>query len=115
MSSVLPYLGDALVVLGVFVMTLGVYGATRMPDTYTRLHAMAKVVFLGVVALCISTVVTADAAVISRAFLVGTFLLITTPISSLVIGRAAFLREERMKSPEAFDDSGRDLNRPARD
>ena len=31
-SSVLPLLADALVLLGVFVMTVGVYGAIRMPD-----------------------------------------------------------------------------------
>jgi multicomponent Na+:H+ antiporter subunit G len=36
LTSAIPYLADALVFLGVFVMTVGVYGAIRMPDTYTN-------------------------------------------------------------------------------
>lgn len=40
-ASAIPYVADALVILGVFVMTVGVYGAIRMPDTYTKLHAMS--------------------------------------------------------------------------
>jgi multicomponent Na+:H+ antiporter subunit G len=51
LSSALPYLADALVILGIWVMTVGVYGVIRMPDTYTRLHAASKAVFLGVISL----------------------------------------------------------------
>ena len=110
-SSVAPFLADALVVLGVFVMTIGVYGAIRMPDPYTKLHAMSKAVFLGVVSLCVSSAVTGDPAIIYRAILIGVFLLVTTPISSFVIARAAFLRGERMETADACDESGRGLTR----
>ena len=79
-----------LVILGVFVMTVGVYGVIRMPDTYTRLHAAGKAVFLGVISLCAASVVTGDPAIISRAALVAAFLMVTTPISAFVIARAAF-------------------------
>ncbi|HEX2183849.1 MAG TPA: monovalent cation/H(+) antiporter subunit G [Rubrobacteraceae bacterium] len=111
LTSALPYLADALVVLGVFVMTVGVYGAIRMPDTYTKLHAMSKAVFLGVVSLCASSAVTGDPAITYRAMLVGTFLLVTTPISAFVIARAAYLRRERMEEPGAVDESGKGLPR----
>jgi multicomponent Na+:H+ antiporter subunit G len=87
LTSAIPYAADALVILGVFVITVGVYGAIRMPDTYTRLHAMSKAVFLGVVSLCASSAVTGDPAIIYRAVLIGAFLLVTTPISSFVIAR----------------------------
>jgi multicomponent Na+:H+ antiporter subunit G len=109
--SLAPYLADVLVFLGVFVMTVGVYGMIRMPDTYTRLHAASKSVFLGVVSLCASSAVTGDPAIVFRATLIGAFLLVTTPISAFVIARAAFLRGERMEAPEALDESGRGLNR----
>jgi multicomponent Na+:H+ antiporter subunit G len=109
LSLALPYLADALVVLGLFVMTVGVYGMIRMPDTYTRLHAASKAVFLGVISLCASSAVTGDPAIIYRAMLIAAFLLVTTPISALVIARAAFLRGERMETPGALDESGRDL------
>jgi multicomponent Na+:H+ antiporter subunit G len=110
-SAVAPYLADALVALGVLVMTIGVYGAIRMPDTYTKLHSMSKAVFLGVVALCASSLVTGDPDIISRAILIAAFLLVTTPISAMVIARAAFLRGEQMETPGARDESGRGLVR----
>jgi multicomponent Na+:H+ antiporter subunit G len=110
-ASAIPYVADALVILGVFVMTVGVYGAIRMPDTYTKLHAMSKSVFLGVVSLCASSAVTGDPAIIYRAILIGVFLLVTTPISTFVIARAAFLRGERMETPDACDEPGGGLTR----
>jgi multicomponent Na+:H+ antiporter subunit G len=110
LSLAAPYLADTLVLLGVLVMTLGVYGVIRMPDTYTRLHAASKAAFLGVVSLCASSVATGDPAIIYRAMLIGAFLLVTTPISALVIARAAYLRGERMETPDALDESGKDLS-----
>ena len=110
-SAALPFLADALVILGVFVMTIGVYGVIRMPDTYTKLHAASKAVVLGVISLCLSSVVTGDPRIIFRVILIAAFLLITTPISAFVIARAAMLRGERMQTPGAVDESGRGLPR----
>ena len=42
-----PFMADALVLFGVLVMTLAVYGVVRRPDAYTRQHAASKMVFLG--------------------------------------------------------------------
>jgi multicomponent Na+:H+ antiporter subunit G len=108
-TSALPYLADALVLLGVFVMTVGVYGAIRMPDTYTKLHSMSKAVFLGVISFCASSLVTGDPAIIYRAALISAFLVVTTPISALAIARTAYLRGERTEEPGAGDDSGKGL------
>ncbi len=109
LSLALPYLADALVILGLWVMTVGVYGVIRMPDTYTQLHAASKAVFLGVISFCASSAVTGDSAIIYRAILIAAFLLVTTPISAFVIARAALLRGERMETPGALDESGKDL------
>jgi multicomponent Na+:H+ antiporter subunit G len=104
-GAVIPWLADALVVLGVFIMTIGVFGVIRMPDTYTRLHAASKAVFLGVISLLLASAVTGDPQIVLRALLIGVFLLITTPVSAHVIGKAAFERGERMQSPGAVDES----------
>jgi len=109
LSPTLAYLADALVILGLWVMTVGVYGAIRMPDTYTKLHAMSKAVFLGVISFCASSAVTGDPDIIYRAILIAAFLLVTTPISASVIARAAFLRGDTMQTPGALDESGKDL------
>ena len=100
---------DLLVLLGVAVMTIGVYGVFRMPDVYTQLHAASKAVFLGVISLLLASVVTGDAAIVARAALIGAFLVATTPVAAHVIARSAYLRGERMQTPGAVDESGRDL------
>jgi multicomponent Na+:H+ antiporter subunit G len=112
LRNAVPFVADSLVILGVFVMTIGVYGVIRMPDAYTKLHATSKAVFLGVVSLCASSVVTGDMAIIYRAILIAAFLVVTTPISAFVIARAAYLRGERMEAPDAADESGRGLSGP---
>lgn len=109
-GDLVPWIADALVVLGVAVMTVGVYGVIRMPDIYTRLHAASKSVFLGVFSLVAASVVTSDAAIIARVLLIGAVLLVTTPVSAHAIGRGAYLERERMETPGAVDESGRHLS-----
>lgn len=103
------WLADLLVIVGVVIMTIGVYGVIRMPDIYTRLHAASKSVFLGVISLAAASIVTGDAAIIARVSLIAVVLLFTTPIASHAIGRGAFLERERMETPGAVDESGRHL------
>jgi len=105
----LALLTDALVLLGVLVMTVGVYGVFRMPDTYTKLHASSKAVFLGVIALVLASVGTREPTVIARGLLIAVFLLVTTPVAAHVIARAAYVRDEAMETPGAIDESGHEL------
>ena len=111
-SATLPLLADALVVLGVLVMTVGVYGVVRMPDTYTRLHAASKTVVLGMMPLLLASAFTGDRGVVLRVILIGLFLLVTTPVSAHMVGRAAYLKKERMQAPEAVDEWDRDRAGP---
>jgi multicomponent Na+:H+ antiporter subunit G len=94
LDSAGSWIADALVVLGVVVMTLVVYGLYRMPDLYTRLHAASKAVFLGAIALAAASVVTGQREIILRVVLISLFLILTTPIASHVIGKAAFESDE---------------------
>jgi len=103
---VIAYFFDAAVILGVTVMTLGVIGLLRMPDVYTKLHAASKSVFLGVMVLAFSGLAVGSSAVNARLFLICLALLITTPIASHVIGRAAYVQHEQMESAGAVDESG---------
>ena len=111
-SALSPWVADALVVLGVFGMTVGLYGILRMPDVYNKLHAASKVVFLGVIMLLVASAVTNDAAIIMRAVLIGVFLALTTPVSAHVVGKAAYLRHYKMQTADAVDESGRGLDGP---
>ncbi len=85
---------DALVVLGLLVMTIGVVGLFRMPDVYTQLHATSKAVFLGVIAFAVASFASGDGTVIARAILIAAFLILTTPVSAHAIARAAHVAGE---------------------
>ena len=107
MGWVLPYLADALVVVGLVVMTVGVYGLIRLPDTYARLHAASKIVSLGVVSLLLASTATGDPSFVFRVALISAFLVVTTPVSAHVVARAAYLRGERMEGRQTIDESGK--------
>ncbi len=97
------------------MLTVGVYGMVWLPDAYTRLHAAGKAVSLGLVPLLLASALAGNPDVVPRVFLIAFFLLVTTPVSAHVIGRAAFLRREEMRTPEAVNESDRDLGNPSSD
>lgn len=94
MASALPYLSDVLVIFGLFALTVGVYGVIRMPDTYLKLHAASNTVFLGGIPLLLASAVIGNPAIIYRAALVGALLLLTTPIATHAVAKAAYQRGE---------------------
>lgn len=112
MAAILPWVADVLVVFGTFIVTIGVYGIIRMPDTFTRLHAASKSVFLGLITLLFASTLTGEPDIILRVIMIAFFLLMTTPVSAHVIGKAYFHRGGKMRAPDAVDESGHDLNKP---
>jgi multicomponent Na+:H+ antiporter subunit G len=109
-ASVVPWVADALVILGILVMTIGVYGVVRMPDTYTRLHVASKMVFLGAMPLLLASALTGGQEVTLRVILIAFFILLTTPVSAHMVGRAAYLRGEKLNASEPVDEeTNRDL------
>lgn len=93
------YLADALVILGVLVLTVGVYGVIRMPGTYLKLQAAGKMVFLGMLPLLVAAAATGEMAMASRAVLIAALLLLSTPISSHAITKAAYQQGEEAEQP----------------
>lgn len=96
---------DVMLLLSCAIMTLGIVGILRMPDVYTKLHGASKSVFLGVVLLCISSSVIATAEMNMRLIIIAVLVVLTTPLASHVIGRAAYLLHEEMQTPGAVDES----------
>ena len=97
-------LADAFIVVGLAILTLGVYGVLRLPDVYTQLHAASTAAFLGVAALLLSAAVRGDGAIIARALLIVALLAVTTPVAAHAIGRAARRRDEPLRTPGAVDE-----------
>ncbi|HET8523689.1 MAG TPA: monovalent cation/H(+) antiporter subunit G [Thermomicrobiales bacterium] len=113
-DALAPWIADALVLLGVTVMTIGMYGIYRMPDLYTRLHAASKSAFLGVISLVVASMFAGQPAITERAILIGVFLLLTTPVSAHVIARAAYLDGQRDEATEAVGNEPNGAARPVR-
>ena len=80
-----------LAAFGVLLMLVAGVGIVRMPDVPTRMHAASKAGTLGAVLILAAVGVHfAAGAVAVRAAVVVLFLLLTAPVASHVIARAAY-------------------------
>jgi multicomponent Na+:H+ antiporter subunit G len=86
---------DALAVLllgaGMFFHVVAALGVLRMPDFYTRLHAISKAETLGVVLTLLAVALWAGPSLTAvKVMFVAIFLFLANPTSTHAIGRAAF-------------------------
>jgi multicomponent Na+:H+ antiporter subunit G len=91
-SVVLDVVGAVLLLLGLTLMTISLYGILRLPDTYSQLHAQGLATGPGVIAVLASSVATENAAIITFALLAIAFVVLTSPVSGHAIARAAHRR-----------------------
>ena len=107
-SDIVPWLADALVLLGLIILTLAVWGILRMPDLYTSLHASSKAAAFGIAPFLIAAGLE-NSTIMLRGLLVLGFLLLTSPVSSHAIARAYWRSEQRASEAEpSTSDSQRD-------
>ncbi len=77
---------------GAFFMLVAAVGILRLPDFYTRMHAITKAGTLGVGLILLGiSLHFAHLSAITRAAAVFTFVLLTAPVSAHMIGRAGYL------------------------
>jgi multicomponent K+:H+ antiporter subunit G len=95
MSEGLRLVAGVLALLGSGLFLAGAIGLLRLPDFYTRLHAPTKAATLGVALIALgSTTIHAGGgmAVWIEDALVMLFVMLTAPVSSQVLARAAAAR-----------------------
>jgi multicomponent Na+:H+ antiporter subunit G len=79
-----------LLVLGLLFILLGVVGILRLPDFYTRLHAMGKCDTLGVALVLIALAVYAGWSLSSaKLLLISVFIGLANSTATHALGRAA--------------------------
>jgi multicomponent Na+:H+ antiporter subunit G len=117
-------LGALLLLIGAGFSLVAALGVVRMPDVYTRMHAATKAGVLGAgLVLLGAAAVTGSQGVLLRALATVAFLVLTAPVASHLIARAALqsgrsplwagtIRNELEQTPEAPD--ARDPDPPAR-
>lgn len=91
-SAVLDVIGSVLLLLGLTLMTISVYGVLRQPDTYGQLHAQGLATGPGVICVLASSIATENAAIITFAVLAIAFVVLTSPVSGHAIARTAHRR-----------------------
>jgi multicomponent Na+:H+ antiporter subunit G len=73
---------------------LAAVGVLRMPDVFTRMQASTKASTLGLGCLLIGTAIQlGDFGAFIRVACIGAFVLLTTPVSGLVIARASYFSD----------------------
>lgn len=100
---ILPWVSDALVALGVLVITGAVLGIYRFPSVLARVHAAGAVPFGAALVLVGAALCTGDPKLILRALLVSAFLMLTVPISAHAIAWLADGRPEAAHEPSRRD------------
>ena len=90
---------------------LAAVGVLRMPDVFTRMQASTKASTLGLGCLLLGTAIQmGDLASFIRTASIGVFVLMTTPVSGLVIARAAYLADVPLWKGTVLDERGRNAS-----
>ncbi|ASJ16923.1 Na+/H+ antiporter subunit G [Thermococcus chitonophagus] len=93
--SVLAWIGEFLVLFGTIFYFLSTLGLIRMPDVYNRMQTATKSATLGSLGVIVGTGLWAvgkglSIAWLTKAIVIGVFLLLTNPISAHALIRGAY-------------------------
>ena len=95
----LDVIGVAMLALGLLLATIGLYGMARRPQILHQLHPAGLVTGPAVILVLLASVASGSAEIITSAVLVVLFVLVTSPLSSHAIARAALRRPRRERDP----------------
>ncbi len=99
----------ALLIIGVFFLTVGTIGLLRLPDVYTRIHATTKCDTLGAVSVLMGLALySGDFFVNTKMLLIIVFMFWANPTAAHTIAKAAYLSGERPYKGTLEDAYGRD-------
>ncbi|QUS35339.1 monovalent cation/H(+) antiporter subunit G [Falsirhodobacter algicola] len=91
-----------LLILGAGLTLLGAVGMLRFPLFYQRLHAPALGNSGGTLAIILASMLffsTTGDRIVVHEILIGFFIMCTTPVTLMLLGRAALYRDRARKSP----------------
>jgi multicomponent Na+:H+ antiporter subunit G len=98
MGAALDVLGVALLMLGLLLATIGLYGLLRMSDIFHQVHPAGLITGPAVILVLLASPATWNAEIITSAALVVVFLLVTSPLAGHAIAQAARRRRERRRA-----------------
>jgi multicomponent Na+:H+ antiporter subunit G len=111
-------IGDVLTVvlltLGALFSLTAAVGVLRLPDVFTRMHAITKAgsVGVGLIMAGVAVHFGDEVPVITRAAAIVVFVLVTSPVSAQMIGRAAYAIGIPLAERTHLDDLAGDYEDP---
>lgn len=86
----MTFLVAGLLIIGICFILLGVVGILRLPDFYTRLHAMGKCDTVGVALVLLAVTIHLGVSLSSlKLLIVSVFIGLANPTATHALGRAA--------------------------
>ena len=94
-----------LLLIGGFFILIAAVGILRMPDLFTRMHAVTTSSTAGVVCIILGTAVYfGDIGIAFRSLLIIVFLFLTAPVATHMISRAAYFIGEDLCDETIIDE-----------
>ena len=93
-----------LLILGASIVLIGALGLLRLPSFYQRIHGPAITITLGAGCILIASMLyftVAQSRLVIHEVIITVFLLMTAPVVSMLIMRAAVYRDLRARKHEA--------------
>lgn len=113
--EILKLIGAIMVLMGSFSLLLAVIGLLRMPDVYNRVQTGTKASTLGAIMTFIGIVLYkndswSDGNWIGRGIILIIFVLLTNPVSSHVLMRAAYFMKVPLSKRTSVDKLKEDID-----
>lgn len=103
-----------LILVGLFFTFAGVVGVIRMPDTLCRLQSSTNIATMGampiVLACSIWGFVNGNTSIGMKSLIIIFFLLITNPVASYAMAKAAYKKKVPLCKETEFDHYRRDIH-----
>jgi multicomponent Na+:H+ antiporter subunit G len=103
---------DLLLICGIFFAFAGTVGMLRMPDTFSRMQSSTNIATFGLLGILVAALVYSiyigNAGMAVKIMVIAVFAIITNPVGSHAICRAAYRRGIRPERELVCDDYGRD-------
>ena len=105
MDEIISLIAALLLVVGSAFALVASIGLLRLPDLYTRMHAASKAGTMGSCLVLIALAIhAADFGTMSRALAGVIFFLLTAPVSSHLLAKAAYAVGYRLHQSSVMDD-----------
>lgn len=111
-ATLLDWIVAALVLIGAVFSLIGSLGLLRMPDIFTRLHGPSKATTIGIGSMLVASALYMSfrgPGLSLHEFMISLFIVITTPVGSHLLAKAA--RHRRLPGAEGWTDGDQARNR----